>query len=289
MNQQNFYYFLKDEKLAESSIQEHIKNIERFEKWAEQEGMTGTEQITYTEILGFVQHLKSKSVGISSINNRLNSIRKYYEHLKAEGTIEANPARRVHIKGNIKKVIHQPLSYTELEQLYQEYAKPKEHYREEKGKKAHKRNTVILSLMIWQAIHSGELNKIEISHVKLNEGVIYIPSTRRSNSREIKLESKQIILLHQYISENNFINEKLFDCHPANTMMYLVNELKGINQVVKNAGHIRASIILHWIKMYSKRQVQYMVGHKHISSTEHYEIQELTGLTDLLTKHHPFS
>ncbi|HET6244522.1 MAG TPA: hypothetical protein VFF35_08400 [Bacteroidia bacterium] len=41
--------------------------------------------------------------------------------------------------------------------------------------------------------------------------------------------------------------------------------------------------------MYDKRQVQYMAGHKWISSTENYEVQELTGLTDLLTKHHPFS
>jgi integrase/recombinase XerD len=233
--------------------------------------------------------MKNKSLSVQTLNIRINSLRKYFEHLKEEGIIEINPARRLYIKGKIKKVIVNPLSYIELEQLYHEYAKPKEHYREEKHRKAHERNSIILGLMIWQAVHSGELNKIEINHVKLNEGIIYLPATRRSKSRELKLESKQIILLHQYITELKFTSEKLFECHPSNTIQYLTNELKGINPVIRNAQHIRASVILHWMKMYDKRQVQYMAGHKWISSTEHYEVQELTGLTDLLTKHHPFS
>lgn len=38
-----------------------------------------------------------------------------------------------------------------------------------------------------------------------------------------------------------------------------------------------------------QRQVQYMAGHKWIGSTEHYQVQELDGLIDMLGKHHPFS
>lgn len=289
MNLQSFEYYLKDKSLAEKTISEHLKDIIRFEAWAKENHLTGIEQINYTELLGYVQTMKNKGLSVQTQNIRINSLRKYFEHLKEEGIIEINPARRLYIKGKIKKVIVNPLSYTELEQLYHEYAKPKEYYREKKHRKVHERNTIILGLMVWQAVHSGELNKIETGHIKLNEGMIYIPATRRSKSRELKLESKQIILLHKYIIETNFTTEKLFECHPTNTMQWIVNELKGINPVIRNAQHIRASVILYWMKMYDKRQVQYMAGHKWISSTEHYEVQELDGLTDLLTKHHPFS
>ncbi|MBA2583268.1 MAG: site-specific integrase [Bacteroidetes bacterium] len=289
MNFQSFEYYLQDKGLAQRTISEHLKDLVRFEAWTKENGIEEITHLTYNELLGYVQSMKSKALSVQTLNIRINSIRKYFEHLKDEGAMEINPARRLRIKGAIKNVIVNPLSHTELENLYQEYAKPRERYREEKHKAVHQRNVVILGLMIGQAVHSGELDKIEINHVKLNEGMIYIPSTRRSNSRELKLESRQIILLHRYITESKFTSEKLFECHPSNTMQYLSNELKGINPVIKNAGHIRASVILNWIKMYDKRQVQYMAGHKWISSTEHYEVQELTGLTDLLTKHHPFS
>ena len=289
MNLQSFEYYLRDEGLKASTATEHVKNIQRFMLWATSADLTEVQQISYNELLTYVQYLKGRGVGIPTLNNRLNSIRRYYEHLKQEGVIERNPARRLHIKGTLKQIVVSPLSYNELEMLYGEYAKPKEYYREAKSKVVHQRNAVFLSLMIWQGIHAGHLEKIEIAHVKLNEGTIYIPGAARSKGRELKLDSRQIIVLHQYITETSFTGEKLFDCHAHNTMQLLMNELKGINPALRNAGHIRASVILHWIKMYGKRQVQYMAGHKWIGSTEHYQVQELDGLIDMLGKHHPFS
>ena len=67
-----------------------------------------------------------------------------------------------------------------------------------------------------------------------------------------------------------------------NTISLLTDELKGINPQIKNARHIRASVILHWFRQYNKRQVQYMAGHKYINSTEIYEVQELETLTSNL-------
>ncbi len=286
---QSFEYYLKEEGLKESTITEHIKNIERFRQWSETNQFNGIEYITYNELLSYIQQLKSQSVAVATINIRITSISKYYEHLKQEGVIETNPARRLRVKGAVKKIITNPLSYTELQALYHEYAKPREKYFAEKSKIAHKRNTVLLSLMIEQGLHSGELTKLEHEHINLNKGTIYIPSTGRSNSRELKLESKQIIILHDYLTQTKFQSSKLFKGRVNDLGRDLVSAIKGINPVIRNAGHIRASVILHWLKMYDKRTVQYMTGHKWIGSTEHYQVQELTALTDLLEKHHPFS
>lgn len=289
-----FESYLRERHLKESTIREHVNNLQRFIVWAKENDFTGIQQVSYTEILAFVQSLKQRGVGTASINIRLNSLRKYFEYLKSEGISDFNPARKLHIKGELKKVIYQPLSYAELEELHNVYIQPREFYREEKSRKVHQRNSILLGLMIWQAIHSGEIEKIELSHVNLSEGTIYIPATRRSNSRRLKLEARQIIALHEYITQNDFKADengmiKLFDCHSHNTISYLSKELKGINPQIKNALHIRGSVILHWLRMHDKRTVQYLIGHKWINSTEHYEVQELTGLTDLLEKHHPFS
>ena len=288
MNTDSFYYYLKNEELAESSIQQHIKNLKSFTEWIKETALSSIESITYNELLNYVQHLKKRELVPHTINTKLNTLRKYYEHLKEEGKAEHNPARRLFIKGELKRVIVNPLNYQELEQLYNEYAKPKT-YREEKGKRAHQRNKIILGIMLWQGAHSGELKKMEPQHVNIEEGSIYIPGAARSRSRELKLHSKQIISIHEYLKTLSPEETKLFPCHVASAVEHIIQEIKGINTEVTNSWHIRASVLLHWMKMYDKRQVQYMAGHKWISSTEQYEVQELQSLTDQLTRHHPFS
>jgi len=163
----------------------------------------------------------------------------------------------------------------------------------EKSNLAHQRNIIITGLLIWQGLHSGELEKLEVGHIDLNEGIIYIPSTARSNSRELKLSTQQILTLHSYIhgGTRDKLKPKADELLPGNlhnTISLLSEELKGINPTIKNALHIRASVILHWLRQHNKRQVQYMAGHKYIDSTEKYQVQELETLTQQLTKHHPF-
>ena len=283
MNLQSFEYYLKDNHLAPRTIEENVKDLIRFEAWAKENNFTDVQRMNYNELLLYVQCMKKQNLSIPTINIRVNSIKKYYDHLKEEGEIERNPVRHLHIKGTMKRITENPLTYMQLETLYTQYAE----YSKEKDHSI--TSLAMLSLMIWQGVHGGELVKMEVKHIKLNSGLVYIPSTRRSNSRELKLDSKQIISLHTYLSTLPTAQEKLFEGSIRNWITRLTNELKGINTIIKNGQHIRASVILHWIKMYGKRQVQYMAGHRYINSTERYEMQEMDSLTDLLTKHHPFS
>ncbi|MCP4311758.1 MAG: integrase [Bacteroidetes bacterium] len=47
---------------------------------------------------------------------------------------------------------------------------------------------------------------------------------------------------------------------------------------------IRTSVITHWLKEQNLRQMQYMAGHKHVSSTERYQLSKLAGLQSKLEK-----
>ena len=59
------------------------------------------------------------------------------------------------------------------------------------------------------------------------------------------------------------------------------------NKLVKNAKQLRASVISKWLKQYNLRQVQYLAGHRYISSTEAYQQNEMEGLTEEVNKFHP--
>lgn len=289
-----FREYLQQRRYRESTINGHLQNTGYFLKWIELNQLHEFENIEYKNLLEYVQYEQQRSKDVSTINLRISSISKYFEFLKEQGTITRNPARTLRIKGKAKTVIQDPLKYDELENLYYSYkALQKETLHQSKTDLAHQRNIIITGLLVWQGLHSGELEKLEVNHINLNEGTIYIPSTARSNSRELKLHTQQILTLHTYIhgSTRDKLKPKSEELLPGNLhniVSLLTEELKGINPIIKNALHIRASVILHWLRQHNKRQVQYMAGHKYITSTEMYEVQELETLTEQLSKHHPF-
>ena len=130
--------------------------------------------------------------------------------------------------------------------------------------------------------------------------MIEVPEVKGSASREMKLEACQIMDLHQYMTEgrkelvslSNQQTEKLFintgsspDLH--NTLNKISKQLNSIEPRVKSLRQLRASVITKWLKLYNLRQVQYLAGHKWISSTEEYLQNEIEGLQEEINKYHP--
>ena len=56
---------------------------------------------------------------------------------------------------------------------------------------------------------------------------------------------------------------------------------------LNNMAQIRASVITNWLKHYNLLEVQYMAGHKYVSSTERYRTYNLEDLQKELEKYHP--
>jgi site-specific recombinase XerD len=298
-----FKDYLTAKRYRENTIKSQVQNIAIFLKWIEASGLHEIENIEYSNLLSYVQHEQQRGIDVATINLRLTSINKYFSFLQQQGIITRNPAATIRIKGKAQTVTENPLKYDELMELYSSYKtlqKPVPQHLAAKSQLTHQRNTVILGLLVWQGLHSGELAKLETTHVNIDEGTIYIPSTARSNSRTLKLSSQQIIQLHSYIhggtreklqsaKADTAHSEVLFPGNLHNIITQLSEELKGINPQIKNALHIRASVILHWLRQHNKRQVQYMAGHRYIHSTEMYAVQETETLSNALDKHHPFS
>jgi integrase/recombinase XerD len=289
----DFEHFLTERQYRENTIKGYLQSVVHFLQWGQSNNTPLGDGGTYNDLLQYVQHEQKRGIAVQTINVKLLGISLYYEHLKQQEIIIKNPAKTLRIKGKAKTVTEQPLKYDELENLYHSYkALQKESLHQKRTDLAHGRNIVIVGLLVWQGLHSGEIARLETTHINLQEGIIYIPSTNRSNSRELRLHTPQILSLQHYIynirEQLRPKEDELFPGNAHNTVNLLAEELKGINPKIKNALHIRGSVILHWLRQHNKRQVQYMIGHKYIDSTERYKVQELESLTQALMKHHPF-
>jgi integrase/recombinase XerD len=178
------------------------------------------------------------------------------------------------------------------------------------------RNKVILSLLTSQGLSTDDLRRLEPADIQLRDGKIRISGSQHEGGRTLKLETHQIMELQEYlltirpailesIKKKNFTpgrkaenpdmeklsRQLLISMNGSedikNSLLHLVKSLKQINPKVRSCSHIRQSVITLWLKRYDLRTVQYMSGHKWISSTESYKVDYLEDLQESINKCNP--
>jgi site-specific recombinase XerD len=281
-----------------------IRATEYFRQWAATENMFELEEINYADAMMFMQWSSKHGASQKTIANYLNHIRKFYQFLMSEGEVKENPVAHIKVQGIKRKIYYDVLNTEELKTLYQLYPtsiviQDKHMPPQSKNILSRKRNKVILSLIIYQGLRVEEVARINLQDLQLREGKITIHSQRRTAARTMKLESHQVYELMDYIHEirKEFLevhgtSDKLFlqwskaDNFYCVTQMMLVH-LRKINSRIKNFDQIRASVITAWLKQYDLRKVQYLAGHKYVSSTEEYKANNIDELQDDVIKYHP--
>jgi len=279
---------------SEKSIRVQNSHVNRLKNWCINQNIN-LEEINYNQALQFIDSERNRGILNQSIIREINSIRIYFDYLLETRTVKQNIIKRVKIRQSSKKVLPETLSPQQLENIYQSFLNlPEWEHRTKMAKQLHKRNLVILGLLVFQGLTSGETAKLETNHINLAEGKIYIPSTRKSNARTLKLQANQILPIKSYIEEFNpkpylFPTKKQSDmvCKIVSQAKKLNPENLSDNWRIIDSRQIRTSVIMNWLKSNNIRQVQYMAGHKSIRSTEQYRNQDLTDLTKQLELFHP--
>lgn len=245
-------------------------------------------EVTYNDLLNYIGHLQVSGSSKHRINESLRNIRLYYDYLQIP-----NIAYGVKIRGEKHESL--PLfSNEELEMIYQRF--------ETKSKKGYWRysDKIILGLIVYQCLDTRDIFRIELTDLDLNKGTIYIPEgIKRKASRTLKLESHQIIPLHDYIQNHREkdTTDKLFS--PQCTCLgRLQGQLKDLFKQVKaqaremnlevvRFNQIRQSRITLWIKQHGLRKTQYMGGFRRVDNVERYRQQDTEDLSQYVRKYHP--
>jgi site-specific recombinase XerD len=286
----NFTDYLKTKGLTKRTISTFDRILAIFLNWLKKEQMEA-QQVRYQDILSFMKHCQKQGTSQRTVQHYLNAVKHFYGHLIVENKIEVNPVTGIKIQGVKRKSLYHIFQPEELHAVYNSY--------QDESLKG-KRNKVMLSLLVYQGIKTEELIKLEVQDVKMREGKIEIHGGVKSVRRLLQLESHQVLEFYDYVNNtrkeilaNSGQNtDKLFVSieggDSLDSCMYrLMFWVRRKNKLVVNAKQLRASVIVKWLKMYNLRKVQYLAGHRYISSTETYQQSEMEGLTEEVNRFHP--
>lgn len=301
---------------SSSSVQQHVRFFELFNGWMTEKSVK-TEECRYLELIHFIddalKYFSSRKSPKSTVNRMMVSIAAYYDYLISSNPELNNPAKSIRVKNPSHRMAHNLLNKDELNILYSSV-----------GSKSVRdiRNKDILGFLTFQGLRTGELHRLRIDDILLKKGTIFIqegPASqwkRGSTARELELEALQIIDLIDYM--DNFRPRILLDKYihlpgrkPGNknlnrvsdqlllsvagsqglknSLHHLFRNLSEINPRINNATQIRQSVIALWLKRYDLRTVQYMAGHRYVSSTEYYKQINIVKLKRKIDEYHPLN
>ena len=292
--------------LSPSSVRAYINYTSDFLFYL-RENFISEEKVKRTDIHCYMAKCKASGDSPKLINRKVAAVKRYYSYLQKRGRISNNPADGLYLRTQKKNIPTGMLTEAELKLLYESY-----HVTDLRTA----RNKVILSLMVSQAVTTDDIRRLEPVHVFLREGKIRIPGSRHEAGRTLSLEACQVMELHEYLlkirpailesvkkknltpgrkaesPDHEKLSRQLFismngSSEMKNSLMHLVRALRQINPKVRGCRHIRQSVITLWLKRYDLRTVQYMAGHKRISSTERYQVGYLEDLQESINKCHP--
>ncbi|CAN5270508.1 hypothetical protein BH09BAC3_BH09BAC3_35120 [soil metagenome] len=308
----SFEKYLQQKDLSKATIKCYNDEMMEFIVWCDMQNIE-VENSTSTEVTSYLKHLQNKGQHSKTRNINLNILKHFFDwQIQAEQR-EDNPAKHIKIRGTKNKMLYPLYTKQELESLYHGYEIPTDEHKKAKCnwftnyKLSRSRNKAIISLMIYQGLCTDEVNRLTIKDVKLKEGNIFITGTRKSNERTLELKPHQIMELMEYTlqvrqllqaltpnkSELYFLptpaagKKAITDNDGINIWKRLSEEIRNTNKKFINFKQVRTSVITHWLKQYNLRQVQYMAGHRYVSSTESYLANQMEDLQADIEQFHP--
>ena len=286
----DFKEYLESIRLRPATIANNMRYARRFLQWLDKENLS-VENCTYNDLLALIKHYRGLDYSPHNINNHLNGIQYYYDYQKVLGNLQHNPALNLRVKGNVETMPRELLSQKQIETIYESY---------HAETPVQKRNKIMISLVVYQAIEREEIYFLEPGDINLKKGTVQIRKNTRLQGRVLKLNANQILPLQEYISGirpkllklKRMKSEKLFitigtSGHIKDAMRELLRELKQEHEYLNSFTQIRVSVISQWVKEKNIREVQYMAGHASIYSTQRYIRANMDDLKDELSMFHP--
>lgn len=283
-------YLLK--KYKESSLNPYLCSIRKYLNFIQNKAETAQ----YSDILEYVGHLrKNENLHPKTIKHYLGSVKIYYHYLLEIGKRNDHPCSELFLKDKFNKQISVDALYSSevLENFLNDT---------HQDKILRRRNQVIISLLIYQALTVGEITALQIEDINLEKAEIYIKSDDKKKARTLPLNAKQILLFLNYLKEDypkltkditsekpikTLITGKLKQEVRPNVLNRMINDHRPKNEQLQPI-KIRQSVIANLLKKENDtRIVQVFAGHKRASTTVQYKQTELEILQNAINKYHP--
>lgn len=240
----------------------------------------------YKKVMEYVEELR-KNYESTSITRILSALKKYYDYLVETGIRKDNPARNIKLRDAKPNPIQLQDLFSEKE--LQTLLEP----RKERYLILAKRNQIIMSLLVNQAIKVGEIIQLKTEDINLEKAQINITGTAQTNNRILPLKAEQILLFYNYLENRNhlsnyFLLNKLNSPITQDDINYLISTYQKEFTKKLTSITIRQSVITNLLtKGNDLRMVQEFAGHKQLDTTEKYKQTGIKALQNAIEKHHP--
>jgi site-specific recombinase XerD len=291
MNNEKLKEYL-DHLLMESSVKVYYYEITRFVLLNSNAAL-----YDYQKVMEYIEELR-KRYSPNTINKVVAILKVYYDYLIKTGERKDNPARAVQLRDykNNPIQLQDLFSEKELESLLEP--------RKERYPSLTKRNQIIISLLVHQALKVDEIVKLKTTDIYLEKAQLKVTGTAQTNNRILPLKAEQIFLFHTYLQDER-LKLLVFSKDSSADLDYFLLNKKGtalqkegvfflmrlcqkkINKTL-TGGTIRQSVIANLLsKGTDLRIVQEFAGHKYLDTTEKYKQSGIKALQNAIEKHHP--
>lgn len=281
-------------KYSKSTLASNLYNIKRFTNYYQNKSETAT----YTDILNYIAHLrKNYDLHPKTLRHCLYGVKIYFNYLLEIGKRKDHPCSELFLKDKINKQIQVDNLYSS--ETLENFLKTFEIKRKERLKR---RNEVIITLLIYQALTVSEISNLEVENIDLENGEIQIKSGHHQQKRKLPLQAKQILLFYNYLEkerkelllfnkENPVISYLILGQYGEkinpHTISKMINEYRKPSEKLQPM-KIRQSVIANLLKKENDtRIVQVFSGHRRASTTIQYKQTELEALQNAVNQYHP--
>jgi site-specific recombinase XerD len=282
-----------------STLSGNLYNIKKFTDYYQGKA----EKATYQDVLQYIEYLrKNHDLHAKTLRHCLYAVKIYFNYLLETGKRNDHPCSELYLKDKINKQIQVDNLYSiqTLENFLDTHTLKRK-------KQLQKRNEIMISLLIYQALTSTEIAELETGNINLEKGEIYIKGSQATTakspkSRTLPLQAKQVLLFYNYLKEDRLNLLKYNKENPAETAFILgqygekvnahciskmINENRPKSQQIQPI-RIRQSVIAHLLKKENDtRVVQVFAGHRKASTTVQYKQTQLEALQSAVNQYHP--
>ena len=287
---QNFQEYLSVEKgLSENSIFSYRYDLNKFRSYLEKQQIDFLEVQT-KDIMKFLMEEKNRKISSKTLAREVVAIRQFYKYLRDEKQVDYNPTDKIGTP-EVMRAIPDHLTIQEVDELF--LAIDEDNIYELRDK-------CIFELLYSAGLRISEACNLRMTDIDMDSGMITVEG-KGGRERLVPFGEKSLKILRLYLEKSRpeilkarnceylFVSKKGSYINRKSVWRLLNIYIKRTSINKKVTPHtLRHSFATHLLENHANlREVQELLGHIDISTTQIYTHMANKTLKEVHKKHHP--
>jgi site-specific recombinase XerD len=267
---------LSNSALAPATVVNYLADLRAFLRWSKQTNGAASSLLALAtrDLQAYCLYLQEiKGHAPTSINRRIQALRKFYDLFRERGRIDTNPAQDVSLLSEGVSERSRFLTSDDVSRLLEVVR--------ESGTRWSSRDVAIIHVLAGAGLKLSELTELRLSELDLdlNKPCLNIGGSSAESKRTVPLDDELCDALHRYLEERRTAPgvDHLFTNRDGNPL-----STRSVQRLLRQYGQAagleglttQALRYLYARKVYESSEdlekVAYLLGHRHLTTTIRY-------------------